>query len=91
MVSERYHVDADLERDICLLDENGLVVASMPHGNDDECERSQMETAAMLAAAPQLADALSLALTWLTDPDATEGREAVEKAINDALNAAVGD
>jgi hypothetical protein len=87
-MSERFHVDADREGDICIVDENGLTAARLVRGDKDG-ERYQLETARLLAASGELADALSLALTWMTDPGATDGKEAVERDINAALNAAV--
>jgi hypothetical protein len=89
--SERWHVGdrAPVDGDITVLDENGLVVCSLPWGTDADGDAKQLASARLLAASPALLDALSLALTFITDPGATLGRAAVEKEINAALNVAV--
>lgn len=56
MISERWHVDPDRTRDICVLDENGLVVCSLPHGDDEAGEKAQLENAELLAASPEFRD-----------------------------------
>ena len=88
-MTERFHVDANNIQGICIMDENGFCVAWMNHARDAYGERTQLTTARLLAASAELADALSLALTWMTDPGATDGKEAVERRINAALDAAV--
>lgn len=65
-----------------IVDSNGLQVADHIPSNED---------GVMMAAAPKMANALSLALTYLTDPGATDGQDAVEAAINEALNTATED
>ena len=89
--SERWHVGDRTpdDGDIVILDENRLVVCSLPWGMDPEGDAQQMASARLLAAAPQLLDALCLALTFITDPEAIAGRAAVERRINAALDVAV--
>ena len=91
--SERWHVGDRTpgDGDIVVLDANRLVVCSLPWGTDPEGDALQLASARLLAAAPELLDALSLALTFITDPDATAGRAAVERDINVALNAAIAE
>jgi len=67
-MSERYFIEeedeARAERDICILDENRLVVATLPWGEDDEGSASQIATARLLAASGRLRDALERVLPW---------------------------
>lgn len=55
---ERFHIEDDKTRDILIKDENNLVVATMPWGNDKATDNEQKSTARMLAAAPRMADLL---------------------------------
>lgn len=61
--SERYHVVDDTD-EIDIRDENGLCVAHLCHATDDEGEASQLETARILAAAPELLAACKAQVQW---------------------------
>lgn len=65
--SERYHVNTDglnYGGDVTVDDENGLQVATLTDGTDAEGRLLQMQTAEVLAAAPELRDCLRALLGW---------------------------
>ena len=65
-----------------LLADEVATVAIQPRDGEKQAN------ARLIASAPELLEALSTALTFITDPGATDGREAVEAVINAAINLA---
>ncbi len=81
----RWHVeDHPASDDLHIVDENRLIVGLVQRPYLVEDEPATLLAAGTMAAAPQMLDALSTAITFLTDPGATDGQEAVEAAINAA-------
>jgi len=89
-IDERWHVSHTAGADILeIKDENGLIVAGLKCSMRTVTDRKV--DARLLAAAPHLADALSWARTFITDPGGTGDEMKILTIIDAALNAVVED
>ncbi len=88
--SERFHVQ-DAPDAYVIADENGLAVGEVYVPYCDEDRPQTLATAQMMAAAPEMLEALGLALAYIADPWPTGGKASIELLINRAIGSATSE
>jgi len=77
--------EAGDDSDILILDENRLVIATMPHATDDEGERQQVSSAKLVAAAPKLRDAVLALREAAADYEDDDGLDLAKELADEVI------